>query len=589
MAKPKVIVVGGGLGGLMTVIKVCELGFPVQLFSYVPSRRSHSVCAQGGINASIDVKGEGDSPEIHFFETIYGGDFLANQPPVRGMCYAAPDIVYMLDRMGVPFNRTPEGNLDFRSFGGTLYHRTAFAGATTGQQMIYALDEQVRRFEAEGLVERFECHSMQSLILDEQGACRGITAVHMPTMQVSAYPAEAVVLATGGPGLVFGKTTNSMICTGSAVTRAFLQGAKYANGEFIQVHPTAIVGGDKRRLISESVRSEGGRIWTYKDGKKWYFLEEMYPAYGNLVPRDIASRTIFDVVVNQKLGVNGENYVYLDVTHIPREVLKSKLEGVLEIYQKFTGEDPYTTPMKVFPAVHYSMGGLWVDYDHRTNIKGLYAVGECDYQYHGANRLGANSLLSCIYAGMIAGPKIVEFIKNTSFEPLSDALLDEAVKAQESAFEEVFSLDGEENAYRIQDEMAEMMVENVTVVRENAKLKQTLDKLYELEERTKRIGISDHGRRMNQEAIFIRELRDRLLLARVITEGALLRNESRGAHYKPEFPHRDDENWLKTTIAEYVDGGVKFSYEPVDVSLIPPRERRYDVKTTASTQASKTA
>ncbi len=579
MNSPSVIVVGGGLAGLMTTIKICELGYPVQLFSYIPVRRSHSVCAQGGINASINIKGEGDSPDVHFDETILGGDFLANQPPVKGMCYAAPEIVYMLDRMGVPFNRTPEGNLDFRRFGGTLYHRTAFAGATTGQQMMYALDEQVRKFEAEGLVTKYEYFSMLGLILDEQGRARGITALNLPTMEIIPFPADAVVMATGGPGLVFGKTTNSMTCTGSAVTRAFLQGARYANPEFIQVHPTAIPGGDKRRLISESVRGEGGRVWTYKDGKKWYFLEEMFPTYGNLVPRDIASRVIFDVCVNQKLGINGENYVYLDVTHLPKDFLKKKLGGVLEIYEKFTGEDPYTTPMKVFPAVHYSMGGLWIDYEHMTNIPGLFAVGECDYQYHGANRLGANSLLSCIYGGMIAGPECVSYISGERLEPLRDGVLSSYAKREEEDFEAIFSLEGEENAYAIQDEMAEMMIENVTVVRENSKLKRTLDRLFELEERTRKIGISDKGRRMNQEVLFVRELRDRLLLARAITEGAFLRNESRGAHYKPEFPERNDDDWLKTTIAEYDNGNVKFSYEPVDVSLIKPRERRYDVKT----------
>lgn len=578
MSEPKVIVVGGGLAGLMTTIKLCEAGIAVELFSYVPVRRSHSVCAQGGINASIDIKGEGDSPDIHFNESIYGGDFLANQPPVKGMCYAAPEIVYMLDRMGVPFNRTAEGNLDFRRFGGTLYHRTAFAGATTGQQMMYALDEQVRKFEAQGLVKKFEYFSMLDLVLDEENRARGIVALNLPTMEIVAFPAEAVVIATGGPGLIFGKTTNSMTCTGSAAARCFVAGARYANGEFVQVHPTAIPGGDKRRLISESVRGEGGRIWTYKDGKKWYFLEEMFPAYGNLVPRDIASRVIFDICVNQKLGINGENYVYLDVTHLPKDMLKRKLGGVLEIYEKFTGEDPYTQPMKVFPAVHYSMGGLWVDYNHMTNIKGLFAVGEVDYQYHGANRLGANSLLSCIYGGMIAGPKCAHYVTNEHFEPLRDSLLRESVQRRVEDFESIFALDGDENAYRLQDEMAEVMTENVTVVRHNDKLKWTLGKLYELEERTKRIGISDHGRRMNQEALFVSELRDRLLLARVITEGALLRNESRGAHYKPEFPQRNDAEWLKTTIAEYKDGEVKFSYEPVDTSLIAPRERRYDVK-----------
>jgi len=298
----RVIVVGGGLAGLTTVIKLCEAGIPVDLFSLVPVKRSHSVCAQGGINASVNTKGEGDSPEVHLEETAYGGDFLANQPPVKGMTYAAPGIVYMLDRMGVPFNRTPEGLLDFRRFGGTLFHRTAFAGATTGQQLLYALDEQVRRYETvdveddrgvvvrgEKMVRKWELWDFLGLVLDEEGRARGIVAQDLKSMAVESFRGEAVCLATGGPGIIFGKSTNSVINTGTAASAAYQQGAAYANGEFIQVHPTAIPAADKLRLISESVRGEGGRVWVPKDPKekrrgrdvpekeRGYFLESKYP------------------------------------------------------------------------------------------------------------------------------------------------------------------------------------------------------------------------------------------------------------------------------------------------------------------------
>src|SRR5208282_3060630 len=241
----RVVVVGGGLTGLMTVIKLCEAGVPVDLFSLVPVKRSHSVCAQGGINASVNTKGEGDSPQVHLEETVYGGDFLANQPPVKAMADAAPGIVYMLDRMGVPFNRTPEGLLDFRRFGGTLFHRTAFAGATTGQQLLYALDEQVRRFEAEGKVHKFEGWEFLSAIIDGKGNARGIVAMNLRSMELKAFAADAIILATGGIGAIFGKSTNSVVCTGSAQSAIFQQGAYYANGEFIQVHPTCIPGEDK--------------------------------------------------------------------------------------------------------------------------------------------------------------------------------------------------------------------------------------------------------------------------------------------------------------------------------------------------------
>src|SRR3977135_3209075 len=218
----RVIVVGGGLAGLMTVIKLCEAGVPVDLFSLVPVKRSHSVCAQGGINASVDTNGEGDSPQVHLEETVYGGDFLANQPPVKGMCDAAPSVVFMLDRMGVPFNRTPEGLLDFRRFGGTLFHRTAFAGATTGQQLLYALDEQVRRYESEGRVTKYEHWEFLSAVLDAQGICRGICAMDLRSMEVRVFPADAIIIATGGIGAIFGKSTNSVLCGGSAQSALYL-------------------------------------------------------------------------------------------------------------------------------------------------------------------------------------------------------------------------------------------------------------------------------------------------------------------------------------------------------------------------------
>src|SRR5712672_3044480 len=236
---PKIIVIGGGLAGLSAVIKIAEMGGHVDLFSIVPVKRSHSVCAQGGINAAKNLKGEGDSTWQHLDDSVYGGDFLGNQPPIRAMCEAAPGIIDLLDRMGVPFNRTPEGLLDFRRFGGTLHHRTAFAGATTGQQLLYALDEQVRRYESEGKVTKFEYWEYLSFLKDEQGTCRGIVALDMRNMEIQAFAADAVCLATGGPGIVYGRSTNSTINTGSANGRTYMDGALYANAEFIQVHPTA--------------------------------------------------------------------------------------------------------------------------------------------------------------------------------------------------------------------------------------------------------------------------------------------------------------------------------------------------------------
>jgi succinate dehydrogenase / fumarate reductase, flavoprotein subunit len=591
MRQPKIIVVGGGLAGLMATIRVAEAGVPVDLFSIVPVKRSHSVCAQGGINAAKNQKGEGDTTWKHFDDTIYGGDFLANQPLVKRMCEAAPGIIDLLDRMGVMFNRTSEGLLDYRRFGGTLYHRTAFAGATTGQQLLYALDEQVRRHEAEDRVKKYEGQTFLSAVIDESGVCRGICAMDLRSMEVKTYPADAVIFCTGGIGAIFGRSTNSVVCTGSAQSALFQQGVDYANGEFIQVHPTAIPGEDKLRLMSESARGEGGRVWVPKnpadtrpggsvpEGERFYFLEEWYPKYGNLVPRDIATRAIHRIVYQEKLGIQGQAAVYLDVTHIPREVLDRKLEGILEIYEKFLGVDPREEPMKVFPAMHYTMGGIWVNAeDQATNVPGIFAAGECEYQYHGANRLGANSLVSCIFGGGLAGPAAVKYARSLEkgAESISSGVYDNERKRQEEKNQALISPDGTENPMTIWRELGEVMTEHVTVTRINKDLQAADAKIRELLERYGRINLSDRTRWSNQTLNFARELGNMLVLARVVTLGALQRNESRGAHYKPDFPERDDANWLKTTRAKWVNGEISLSYEPVDISQIPPRARRYD-------------
>ena len=587
-ANPKIIVVGGGLAGLSAVIKIAEMGGQVDLFSIVPVKRSHSVCAQGGINAAKNLKGEGDSTWQHLDDTVYGGDFLANQPPVKDMCDAAPGIIDLLDRMGVPFNRTPEGLLDFRRFGGTLHHRTAFAGATTGQQLLYALDEQARRYESEGEVTKFEAWEFLSAVLDSNRICRGICAMDLRSREVRTFPADAIIIATGGIGAIFGKSTNSVVCTGSAQSALYQQGCYYANGEFIQVHPTSIPGEDKLRLMSESARGEGGRVWVPKnqgdkreplsipENDRWYFLEQWYPKYGNLVPRDVATRAIFKVVFEYHLGIDGKPMVYLDLTHIDRATLDRKLEGILEIYEKFVGDDPRTTPMKIFPGMHYTMGGLWVDFNQATNIPGIFAAGECEYQYHGANRLGANSLVSCIFGGFVAGPNAVRYAR-TQQAAASDGHFEAERKRQEEINAGLMQSDGNENPFRLWRELGELMTKDCTVIRYNKNLQQTDAKLGELLERFRKVNLSDRSQWANTSFAFTRQLYNMLQLSRVIAQGARMRDESRGAHYKPDFPERDDKNWLKTTKAYFAPDAdePKFEFEPVDVSLIPPRARKY--------------
>lgn len=603
----EVIVVGGGLAGLSAAMRLAEKGCHVKIISVTKVKRSHSVCAQGGINAAMNLKEEGDSVLIHAYDTLKGGDFLADQPPVLEMCMAAPGIIRMMEKLGCPFNRTPEGNLDFRRFGGTLYHRTAFCGASTGQQLLYALDEQVRRYEVQGKIEKFEHHEFLRLCLDHEGRVRGIVAMDLVNLKLFVLKADAVVIATGGPGLIFKKSTNSTFCTGAANGRIYQQGAHYANGEFIQIHPTAIPGQDKLRLISESARGEGGRIWVYGDesktmvtpdgrtitcgqkGKPWYFLEEIYPAFGNLVPRDIAARECLRVV-ELGLGVDGGMQVFLDVSHLKKEV-QHKIESVLDIYRKFTGQDPHKVPMKIFPAVHYSMGGIWVDWPaadapdrakrfrQMTNLPGCFNVGESEFQYHGANRLGANSLLSCIFGGLTAGMEIPTYLDSLdkSYAEIPAAVFDEALAEEESKKQQLMRRSGKENVHKLHDELSDLLVKYVSVKRNNVDLKKTIDHIKRIRDRYQHIALDDTGSLLNQTYVFANQFGPMLELALVMTKGALLRNEFRGAHYKPEFPERNDEEWLKTTIATYDKNGDEplISYRPVDIRYLQPSKRDY--------------
>lgn len=607
MRQKEVIVVGGGLAGLSAAMRLADLGVSVKLISLVKVKRSHSVCAQGGINVAVNLMGEEDSPVIHAYDTIKGGDFLADQPPVLEMCFNGPTLIRMLDRMGVPFNRKADGSLDFRRFGGTLYKRTAFAGASTGQQLLYALDEQVRRFEVKGKVEKFEHHEFLRAVIDDDGICRGCVIMDLYTMKLITLKADAVLVATGGLGVIFKYSTNSTICTSAANGRLYRQGVNIANPEFIQIHPTAIPGNDKLRLMSESARGEGGRVWVYgnsskkiigpsgeevvcgKTGEPWYFLEELFPAFGNLVPRDVAARYIIQVV-DAGLGIDGKKQVYLDVTHLDGKT-HHKLESILDIYQKFTGDDPRVTPMKIFPAVHYTMGGLWVDwpatgdpdrferYRHMTNIPALFAAGECDFQYHGANRLGANSLLSCIYSGMVAANEMSFFIDDLKkrYDDVKTSCFEEAEAKEIALRQDLLERSGSENIHALHDELADVMVSNCTVVRSNQGLKEAVNKIAELQDRMKRISLDDKGASLNQTYQFANQFGPMLDVAMTIAKGALLRDEFRGSHYKREFPERDDENWLKTTVASYDPHAnePKISYLPVDIRHLSPVKRDY--------------
>jgi succinate dehydrogenase / fumarate reductase flavoprotein subunit len=634
----RVIVVGGGLAGLAASVRIAEAGVPVDLFSMVPVKRSHSVCAQGGINACNDVaRQQGYSEYQHFDETLIGGDFLNDQHPVLEMANWAPKIIDLLDRMGVPFNRSSEGFRDLRLFGGSLFKRTHFAGATTGQQLLYALDEQTRRFAAEGKVNKMEFWEFLYPITEGEGEdkrCVGIVAQDMRTMQIRSFRADAVVMATGGCGLVFGKSTNSIICTGGAASRCYQAGAWYGNPEMIQVHPTAIPGADKCRLMSESARGEGGRVWVpakkgdtrrpndIPENERYYILEERYPKYGNLVPRDIATREIFDVCVNEGMGINGTNQVYLDLTHKDPEYLTQKLGGIMDIYEKFVGDDPRYTPMRIFPAVHYSMGGLWTTYtpgdyqpeeprgEHKpgnpipidaqpghgltvgapnnamTNISGLYAFGEVNFAYHGATRLGANALLSCIFDGLCNGVSVVNYVRDSEHTPASEIdqkVFDAAAQREQEKHDKLLGStstgkgDQSLNPYQIGQELGEEMNAASTVVKSGPRLEKCLAKLEELRERFSRVELGDSAMWTNQSLSYARSVGDMIIIGEAIAKAGLLREESRGSHYRTDFPERDDERFWKTSVAKFNETTGKTDIDFVDVKagLVKLRPRNY--------------
>jgi succinate dehydrogenase / fumarate reductase flavoprotein subunit len=570
----QVIIVGTGISGLMSGIMLAQSGFSVILLSYYESIRSASCMAQGGINAA-ELR-ENDSVMKHFTETIIGGVWLADQQSVMDMCRFAPDIITMYDRIGVAFNRNGDGTPDTRYFGGSKYKRTHFADTTTGAQLLNALDGQVRYYEEQGLIKRISGRDFVSALIDENGQCAGCIVQNIYTMKLEVYTGVSLIVAAGGYAGLYGRSTNAVLSNGAVAGQLMMQGITIANPEFVQFHPTAMAQGDKPRLISESARGEGGRLWTVRDGKPWYFLEDMYPWEGNLVKRDLASRAIFKVVNEMKLGVDGKEQVYLDITHLPKDIMEQKLSNIIELYYKYCGDDARKVPMKVYPAPHYAMGGIFVNSRHSTDINGLYVCGECDYMYHGGNRLGGNSLLSATYSGIIAAKSIAEDWEDGTISQVENkddaSWIQKLVSDHEKETGDFLKRTGSESTGKIAEEMGCTLSDNAGIVRYNSSLKNAIDKIQELKERWEKIAPTDKGSWANSYIISIRKLRSCLILAQTILAGALGRDESRGAHFKPEFPNRDDANWLKKTLARYdkSTGEIILSYKPVDLSILSP-------------------
>ena len=565
MAAPRIIVVGGGLAGLAAVIKIAEAGGTVDLFSIVPVKRSHSVCAQGGINAAKNLKGEGDTTDKHFDDTIYGGDFLANQTPVKAMCEAAPGIIDLLDRMGVPFNRTPEGLLDFRRFGGTLYqphrirrrhHRPAASlrARRAGPPLrVRRQSQEVRRL---GVSLRRPRLQGRMPAASPRSTSAPWNSAPFPPMPSSSPPAASAPSSARAPTPSSAPAPRSRPSSSRAPTTPTANSSRST--------PPAIPGEDKLRLMSESARGEGGRVWVPRtagdkrpikqipESERFYFLEEWYPKYGNLVPRDVATRAIHKVVYEHGLGIDGQPMVYLDLTHIDRETLNRKLEGILEIYEKFVGDDPARSAHEDLPrhALHHGrpLGRLQPDDQHPRHLC-RRRVRIPVPRRQSPRRQFARQL----HLRRIPLPAPTPSSTPRACRPAKAmAATQPNSPARPKSTSKLINNEGTENPFKLWRELGETMTEHATVIRYNKGLKQADEKIVELLDRFKKVNLSDRSQWANTSFAFARQLEQHArALARRRAAARSLRDESRGAHYKPDFPDRNDEKFLKTTKASF--------------------------------------
>ena len=535
----RALIIGSGLSGLSCAVSLAENGISSTVVSPYPSERAQSVMAAGGINASI---GKDDSPERHAEDTLNSGGNIAGREAVLGLCSAAPEIVRYLERLGVVFTREETGEIALRAFGGQSRIRTAYAGTSTGKQIMSALIREARKYEDTGAIQRLLGRQFYSALIKD-GQCYGALLYNEKTQDIETVYANAVIVATGGQNLLFGKTTGSTQCDGYAVAKLYEQGAQLKNLEFIQYHPTTVETAQKRMLISEAARGEGGRLYYIENGRRVYFMEDLYGEHGNLMPRDIVSKCIYDA----------PSQVYLDVAFLGKNVIRSRLLEVAEVCGKYAGIDVTKDSIPVYPSVHFFMGGLAVDGDHKTSIDRLYAIGECASRYHGANRLGGNSLLAAVYGGWVAA-KAIRNLKDDDTFPDFDAYIAE----QKSSVSAVLASNSRFSGVYIRNEIAKLMNDCLGITRTEEKL-------------TEGIGSVDYYLSISDKLTFDSDvspyvgysIKPMLLLARAILTCALTRRETRGAHIRSDYPERSAE-FNCCSVCTYRNGEHCVSFEMED-------------------------
>lgn len=535
----RINIIGAGLAGLSAAIALSEKGVPCNLISLQQSERAQSVLAEGGINGALNTMGENDNVENHFNDTMKGGVFMADPNAVDGLTRNAPQIIRWLESLGVPFNMN-DGEIVLRNFGGQKKKRTAYARSSTGKIIMSAVIDEARKYEALGNIIRYSHHEFVRLLI-ENNTCVGVRIKDTYTDKISDFKGT-VILASGGmngmfPGMTTGTTQNS----GDVTAAVFAQGVALGNLEMLQYHPTTIGISGKRCLVTEAARGEGGRLYIERNGEKWYFMEEKYPELKNLMPRDVVSREMFFVRREASCG----DTVYLDMTNLPEDTWKNKLSDLRDEIIHYVLIDPKSSPIPVKEGIHYFMGGIDTDEYHRTNIKNLYASGECTCQYHGANRLGGNSMLGAIYGGKAAAKTIIsELDKNVTF--------DNTVPEFKNITNEPLAADA--SPVLIQ-ELSEILLSGLGIVRNKSELEKSIDSLNALQNK----------REYNQKE------QNRITLAKAMLLSALQRRESRGAHYREDYPDKD-EKYRKTAVANIVDGKINISYRKLPERRANPDE-----------------
>ncbi len=567
------VIVGSGLAGLRAAIECIDHG-TVGVLSKLYPTRSHSTAAQGGIGAALGNEEE-DNPEWHTYDTVKGSDFLGDQDAIEIMCYDAIQTIIELEHMGVPFSRTPEGKIAQRRFGGHTkefgkapVRRACYSADRTGHAVLFALYEQSQ---LKG-VKFFQEFQVLDIVI-EGNAVQGIIAVNIKDGSLHVFESKAVIIASGGYGKIFKVTSNAFASTGECLSMLFRQGLPLEDMEFFQFHPTGLYG--LGILITEGARGEGGVLIN---GKGERFMERYAPTIKDLAPRDMVSRAILNEI-REGRGIDGKDYVYLDLRHVDKKILEERLPEITMFCKIYMGIDPSEAPIPVVPTAHYAMGGIPTDNEGRvlrdvdgSVVEGLYAVGECAcVSVHGANRLGCNSLLDTVVFGRRAGKAASSTLKNA----MKGKVKKERIFLIAECKDMIKRSKGRETVASVRRDLQNAMMDKCSVFRKEDELKILLTELQALKDRYKDLSITDKSNIFNTELLEAIELGHMLTLAEVIAFCALQRTESRGAHYREDYPERDDENWLKHTFAFQTDKGIVFKYKPVKFTRFKPEERKY--------------